>query len=246
MSWLAKINLDKIVMRLGSFRSALLLILLILTCSYCGYRFGNFFHSYQIQTMEQQKQRLNKLYQQQIDGVKRIHTLEVELELERMANIKSQSIIKELSAEFSTIKKELTFYQKVMAPEKQADGLVIDDLSISTTKSANHYRFQVTLVQQLIKRRYAKGFVELVIKGSLNGKPSQYSLQEVSSLTKKELSFSFKYFQILEGDFTLPEGFVPEQISISATLPKGRWQKYNRIDQDHGWQQIMSEFSQSS
>ena len=72
---------------------------------------------------------------------------------------------------YNQVKKELAFYEKVMAPEKQADGLVIDDLSVSTTASSNHFRFQVTLVQQKIKKRYAKGRIELSFSGSLNNKP---------------------------------------------------------------------------
>ena len=63
MNWLAKINLNIVVQRLGPFRSALLLVLLIGVCLFCGYRIGNFFHTYQVSTLEQQKTRLDKLYQ---------------------------------------------------------------------------------------------------------------------------------------------------------------------------------------
>jgi len=69
----------------------------------------------------------------------------------------------------------------------------------------------------------------------LNNKPHQLTLAKVSKLTRKKLSFSFQYFQIIEGEFTLPENFIPENVSLAAILPKGRWQKYYRLDQTIAW-----------
>jgi len=240
MNWLAKINLTVVAERLGPFRSAILLLLLILICLFCGYRIGNFFHGYQVQTLEEQKQRLDNLYIKQMDQVRRIHTLEVELEVERLANQESLKLLKEMEANHYQVKKELAFYEKVMAPEKQADGLVLDDVSVWPTESPNHYRFQVTLVQQLLRKRFAKGHIQLALQGSLNGKPHKLALGKISPQTKKDLSFSFQYFQIIEGDFTLPEGFTPESLDVAVILPKGKWQKYKRVDESMVWLDVVN------
>jgi len=246
MSWLAKINLNTVVVRLGTFRSAILLIVLIATCLFCGYRIGNFFHVYQLNTMEQQKQRLDNLYDKQVDLIKRIHTLEVELEVEKLASAQSQSLLKEMEQQHYQVKKELAFYEKVMAPEKQADGLVIDDFVISPTSSPNHYRFQVTLVQQKKQKRYAKGHVELRFLGSLDNKPKKIDVTKVSELSKKDLAFSFQYFQVIEGEFTLPAQFKPEKLELAAILPKRKWQTYQRIDESYLWQNVIEDFTQTT
>lgn len=246
MSWLAKINLNTVVARLGSFRSAILLLALIITCLYCGYRTGNFFHGYQNQTLQQQKQRLDELYAKQIEQVKRINILEVELEVERIANQNSQGLLKEIEQQHYQVKKELAFYEKVMAPEKQADGLVIDNVLISSTNSPNHFRFQVALVQQKRKKRYAQGHIQLSFIGSLNNKPNKVALSKVSTLTKKDLSFNFKYFQIIEGEFTLPEHFKAEKIELSAVLPKGKWQEFHRLDENYLWQNVLEKYPQTT
>ncbi|MBO9489646.1 hypothetical protein J7384_04640 [Endozoicomonas sp. G2_1] len=239
MNWLAKINLRVVVERLGSFRSALLLLAIMLICLFCGYRVGNFYHSYQAQTITVQEQRLTKLYQEQQQQVSRINTLEVELEVERLASERSMALLKETEAEHFEIKKELAFYQKVMAPEKQVGGLVVDSAKVFSTASDNHYRFQVALVQQQVQKRYAKGYIQLSIKGSLANKPKLYALGDLSELTQKELSFSFKYFQIVEGEFVLPQGFEPESIAIEVVLPKGKWQKYQKYDRGYQWTDIL-------
>ncbi len=235
MNWLAKINLSVVVTRLGPFKSALFLLLVIGLCLFIGYRAGNYYHTFQVTTLEQQTQRLEKFYAEQVRQTQRINTLEVELEVERLANQESQAMLKSMEQQHYQVKKQLSFYEKVMAPEKQADGLVIDDVKIMPTQSPNHYRFQVTLVQQQLKKRYAKGYIELTFMGSLNNKPHQLKLAKVSTLTRKELSFSFQYFQIIEGEFTLPDNFIPENVSLAAILPKGRWQKYYRLDQTIAW-----------
>jgi hypothetical protein len=235
MKWLAKINLTVVIQRFGPYRSALLLIAVVAICLYSGYRVGNYYHGHQIKTLNEQKQRLDHLYQQQNIQNRRINTLEVELEVERLANLKSQTTLKDMSVVHYNVKKELAFYEKVMAPEKQADGLVIDDIIVEASESPQHYRFRVTLVQQRLKKRYAKGYIELSFIGSLNNKPKIIKLNDISTLTKKELAFSFQYFQLINGEFTLPKGFIVEKIEVTALLPKGKWQKYHRLDKSYPW-----------
>jgi hypothetical protein len=235
MNWLAKINLRVVTERLGPFKSAVFLFAIILICIFTGYRFGNYYHNFQISTLEQQKVRLDALYEKQSKQVERIHTLEVELAVEQLANQNAQITLKNIANQHYQVKKQLAFYEKVMAPEKEADGLVIDNVKISATKSPNHFNFQVILVQQLLKKRYAKGYVEVEVIGSLNNKPASLKLKDISTVDKKQLAFSFQYFQVIEGDFTLPDNFIPEKIQISAILTKSKWQKYQKLDKTLTW-----------
>ncbi len=235
MNWLAKINLTVVTERLGTFKFVFFLLTSITLCLFIGYRLGNFYHNFQLTTLEQQKNRLEQLYQQQADQVERIHTLEVELTLEQLANQNAQAMLKKMSLDHYQVKKKLAFYEKVMAPEKEIDGLVIDNIKIISRKSPNYYSFQAALVQQQLKKRYVKGYIDLIVIGSLANKPSQLKLSTISSLTKKELAFSFKYFQIIEGSFTLPENFIPEKIQLSAILSKTKWQKYQKLNKTLPW-----------
>jgi hypothetical protein len=235
MNWLAKINLNTVVVRLGAFRSALLLLLIITICFYSGYRVGNFYHGYQVKTLAQQQTRLSKLYEKNVEQNSQINTLEVELEVERMANQHTQELLKTMESEHYEVKKELAFYEKVMAPEKTVDGLVIDRLMLHPTASPHHFRFQIVLVQQQLRKRFAKGYVDFTLSGSLNNEPSQLKLSQISASTKKDLSFSFQYFQIVEGELTLPENFLPEKLELATILPKNKWQKYQRLDESFIW-----------
>jgi hypothetical protein len=235
MNWLAKISLRHLRQQLGAFNSLLLIVFVLTLVAYSSYRVGNYYHNYQQGLIKQQHQRLDDLYAQQASYEKRLNILNVELDVERMAVEKIEQNLKALDAENFNLKKELAFYQKVMAPEKQADGLMIDKVEIEPTSSDNHYRFRVVLVQTNKQKRYAKGYIEVTLVGSQQNQPTSLDLQTISALDREQLSFSLQYFQVLEGIFTLPEGFSPEQINVAAILPKGKWQKYRRLEQSYPW-----------
>lgn len=239
MSWLAKIHLKTVIKRLGPFRSALLLLFIIAICLFCGYRLGNFFHQYQQQTLQQQQIRLDQLYQKQSRQVQEINQLTVELEVERLANMELQNLLKKVEQQHYQVKTQLAFYEKVMAPEKQANGLVIEDFSVQATQSDDHFRFQVVLMQQQTNKSFVKGNIVLNLVGSLAEQPSRFALTEISTMTEQQLSFSFKYFQIIDGEFTLPKGFIAEKIELVTVLPKSKWQKQGRIAQSYLWQQVI-------
>jgi len=235
MKWLAKINLRVVIERLGAFKSALFLLTVIGLCLFTGYRLGNYYHHFQVTSLEQQMLRLEQLYVQQDESIARIHTLEVELAVEQLANKKAQALLKGSAEQQFELKKQLAFYEKVMAPEKEAAGLLVENVKITAGKVANQYHFQVTLVQQRLKRRYSKGYIELTFEGRDGEKEVTHKLAQISKLTQKDLKFSFQYFQIINGEFTLPENFSPETVLVSAIMTKSRWQKYAKKDKSLAW-----------
>ena len=236
MKWLAIINLRVVVERLGAFKSALFLLIIISLCLFVGYRIGNYYHHFQEKNLEQQQTRLAQLYHQQELNTAQIHSLEVELTVEQLANKQVEKLLKEALEQEYELKKQLAFYEKIMAPEKDVEGLLIDNVQISSGKKPNQFTFQVTLVQQRLKRRYSKGYIDLSFSGSEQGQLKNFNLSQVSILNKKSLAFSFQYFQIIEGDFTLPKNFIPDSYMVSATLTKSRWQKYAKIEEQYSWQ----------
>lgn len=104
MNWLAKINLSVVLERLGPFKSAMFLIALIVVCLFTGYRLGNYYHTFQISTLAQQKQRLDDLYFHQSKQVERIHSLEVELAVEQLANQNAQITLKQMADDHYQVK----------------------------------------------------------------------------------------------------------------------------------------------
>jgi hypothetical protein len=201
---------------------------------------GNYFHNHQAEALAHHKSRLEILYHQQTEQIKRINTLEVELEVERMASQRSLSSLKDVENEHYQLKKELAFYEKVMAPEKQIDGVVLDEFVVTPTDIPNFYNFKAVLMQQQKQKRYSKGHIDIILSGKRDNKSVKLSVKELSSITEKDLSFSFKFFQSILGTIVVPENFIPETVSIVTTLPKSRWQKYRRIEESFQWQEKLN------
>ncbi len=241
MNWLTKIKLRVVIEKLGLFKSALLLILIISTTFYCGYRLGNFYHSYQINKIQKQSHQLERLYTKLSIQHTDINMLAIELDVEKLANENSQAFIKELEQANVELKTQLAFFEKIMAPEKEVNGIVLEDFQIIPTSSQQRFRFKSLVIQQQQNKRYAKGYIDLVVEGSLGNQSTKLELSEISSFTQKDLSFSFRYFQQIDGEFTLPEGFIPERVLVRVVLPKGKWQKFNQLNQNYTWSDVFKE-----
>ncbi|WP_371376582.1 DUF6776 family protein [Thalassotalea aquiviva] len=239
MNWLKKLSLAKLHQKFGAFKILLTSFTLLLLVGLGAYKLGNYFHKHQTELIEQQTARLDKLYQQNESALSRINTLTVELEIEKLANQKAQESLRKLEEQHFELKKQLAFYEKIMAPEKQLNGIIIDEVNIIPSVSENHYRIRVVLVQQEKTKSNVKGHVEVSFVGSLDNRPATIKLENVSPVTKDELSFSFQYFQVFETEFSLAQNFIPEQVSVSAVMPKGRWQKYQRLDQVYPWSEVV-------
>lgn len=241
MNWLTKINLRIAIAKLGLFQSALILALIISTTLYSGYRLGNFYHSYQAQKIQKQSQQLDQLYKKISEQHNAIDMLEVEFNVEYLASEHSKSFIKKLEQSNIELKTQLAFFEKIMAPENEINGIVLDDFKIIPTSSKQRFRFESMVIQQQKNKRYAKGYIDLVIEGSLNNKSTKLALSDISSFTEKELSFSFRYFQQITGEFIFPENFIPEQILVRVVLPKGKWQKFNQLNKNYTWSEVFED-----
>jgi hypothetical protein len=73
--------------------------------------------------------------------------------------------------------------------------------------------------------------VAVGIEGQQEGETREYQLSQLSE-EEGELRFRFKYFQILEGELHLPEGFTPSKVNITV---KPRTKSHKRLSQSVDW-----------
>ena len=121
--------------------------------------------------------------------------------------------IKELRDEIAVLTEEVTFYKSLMSPSELTRGLQIADFEIEPMPSANQYRFHLLLTQVESRRDWIQGDIELLVHGS---DQQVLSLTEIADSDTYPLKFRFRYFQDLSGMITLPEGFEPESVEITA------------------------------
>ena len=205
--------------KFGAFQFYLILIALIAAILYTGFFWGNAHYEQQQITVSTHAKSIQNLKVENEQLTKSLNILGVELEVARLAQqqhfvemAKSIDIQKELRT-------QVAFYQQVMAPELNEQGFLIDGFNIKPALSNNSYRFELVLMQQNKTKNTLKGNLKVTLIGSENGQAKQYTLDSLFwGQEQKNLTFSFKYFQVIEGEIKLPEGFYPEQVSVHADI----------------------------
>jgi hypothetical protein len=195
-----------------------------------GYLLGAGQNWYLLQRVAELEERELTLYEQAETADYQRHMAEVELGIEQAA---SKEMLQELAAaqdEALAIKRELSFYQKIMAPELTAAGVVIDDFDIKRLNDERHFQFRFAVLQTERQRGFVKGRIHATLEGrDGNDQVVVVDLYELAGLTADERNFTMRYFKAQAGSFRLPEGFSPEQIRVRVVVQDGSSEELERL-----------------
>ncbi len=144
--------------------------------------------------------------------------------------------LRSLQDEVLVLKEEIAFYRGIVSAGKEK-GLKIQTFVVDKESPSGAYRFQLVLTQHLKRVKMISGTVKLNIVDEENGKPRRLLLSDMSGQQANSLKFEFKFFQRIEGRFTLPDGFKPDRLQIQV-VSKGR--KPASVEKSFEWQGITS------
>ncbi|TRW48161.1 hypothetical protein FM042_10930 [Aliidiomarina halalkaliphila] len=186
-----------------------------------GYFGGNArLHHLEQNTRLQESQR-SSLHQRVERLEYRNNILQVELDVERAATRALQQELREAIDQNAQIRRDLVFYQRVMAPELDADGVSIDSFQISRLSNEERYYFRLILLQLERIEQLMTGSMRVVVRGQRDGQRQDLSILELAGYDT-EHSFSMSYFTLTEGSFSFPEGFTPDTVHVHVRVRGGR------------------------
>ena len=193
---------------------------------YVGFFWGNAHFTQQKMTISTHEKSIQNLKLENEQLTKNLNILGVELEIAKLTQQQHfVEVGKSIDVE-KDLRTQLGFYQQVMAPELNEQGFLIDGFNLQSALSDDSFRFELVLMQQNKTKNTLKGNLKVTLIGSEKGKAKQYSIDGLlSDQEQKSLAFGFKYFQVIEGEISLPEGFQPEQVSVHATIYQFRRKK---------------------
>ncbi|MEO9946046.1 MAG: DUF6776 family protein [Paraglaciecola sp.] len=201
----------------GAFRVYAFLVVIISVALYLGFKLGGANQSRQASLISIHEQSIQNLTTENLKLTKDLNVLGVELEIAKLAQMRHKSEIETILDREKKLKSTLEFYQQVMAPELKEEGFSIEGFYAEPTLSENSYRFELALVQHEKTKNTLKGTLNISLVGSENGQPKEYPLKQFLP-EQQALRFSFKYFQLLNGEVTLPTGFQPEKVTVHAAI----------------------------
>ncbi|WP_229528269.1 DUF6776 family protein [Planctobacterium marinum] len=216
-------QLNHLKARLGAFRFYLALIAVMFFSGWLGYTWSGLKHEQQQEEIQTLNQSINNLVTENDRLTRDINILGVDLEVARLAAEENRKRFQQQMSTENELRRELSFYQKVMAPELEQDGFVIDSFNVEPTASDGFFRYAMILMQQDRHRTTVKGRVKISLVGSHAGKPSEIQLTDSMTENSDDMEFSFRYFEVLKGEFSIPDDFAPELIVVESYLKDKKW-----------------------
>lgn len=125
-----------------------------------------------------------------------------------------QTTLKSQEAQVQELKRQLAFFERIMRPTGEQVGVVIDNLTLQETSIPGRYHYRLALTQPAKKRELFRGQVQIRVEGSQGDKPRVLTGRDLG-MKVSEWRYALRYFQLLEGNWQLPEGFVPDRIRVT-------------------------------
>jgi len=166
----------------------------------------------------------------------RVAILERAQQVEGKAYEDVDTHLRSLQDEVLALKEEVAFYRGIVSDGKEK-GLKIQTFSVDKETTPGAYRFQLVLTQQLKRVKIISGTVKLNVLDDQNRRPTSLLLSDMAGEQAKSLNFEFKFFQRIEGRFTLPDGFNPDRLQIQV-VSKGK--KPASVEKSFEWRGLTS------
>jgi len=141
------------------------------------------------------------------------------------ANQQLQQDIESRDERIAALEADVSFYERLVGGSAQRQGLAVHSLNVSSAGQAA-YRYQLTLTQNLKKTQLSRGMMRLSIEGMSGGKLTTLDWDALLDTPQAPPApFEFKYFQQIEGSFTLPADFTPLRVLVRTEGEAGKLER---------------------
>ena len=134
-------------------------------------------------------------------------------------------------ARVARLEQDVTLYRSLVEGSVRTAGVSVHSLDIARVPDGEpqRYRYKLTLIQRAQRQVEVQGFASITVSGTRDGKSISMGLRGPGERPSgNRTAVRFVYFQTLEGDFFLPEGFQPLQVRVQVEIRKGKPQQAER------------------
>lgn len=144
--------------------------------------------------------------------------LETNSKIDAEAYRRVESELNQLQEKILEQQEELGFYEGIVGPSQRA-GLRVQDFELAPAADQSAFRVHMVLAQALRANRRVSGYAELMVQGVADGQMRTLGLSDLAAKGHKNgrLDFSFRYFQNLQANLVLPDGFEPTLVIVKLT-----------------------------
>lgn len=168
----------------------------------------------------------------------RVATLNRSDQISRDANRDLQGTLAERDEQIAGLRADVAFYERLVGATAQRRGLSVHALVMESQgvqpQTDSVWHFQSTLTQNLNRGAVSAGRLTLEIEGSNGGKLRTLDWDALRQQENADgVEYSFKYFQQVEGDVILPDGFSPVRVTVHLQPKSG-----SAVEHSFTWGQV--------
>jgi len=173
-------------------------------------------------------------YEKEIESLRqKVANLQLGAEVDQQASEEMRNQVIELQEEIAALEEDISFYRGLMAPSANSQGLTIGSLNVLSTGMPREYEYKLVVQQFATNHQVLSGYLNFDIVGRRGQERETLALHQVSeAVGSEDIRLRFKYFQNVEGQLVLPEGFEPERIEVTARSTNG---ERETVEKRFGW-----------
>jgi hypothetical protein len=142
--------------------------------------------------------------------------------VDRQALDEVQGTIMNLREIIAQLEEDVLYYKQIMSPENNDNGLMIGQLDLLQTEQSNRIRYRLELRQVGNNDNLITGYTNVNILGTQDRQEISIPLRSLAvDEDQIDIKIQFRYFQNIQGELELPEGFIPAGVQIIAVAEGG-------------------------
>ena len=183
---------------------------------------------------EAQEERMEVLRDESAALKEQIRLLETHRDIDREAYRQVEATLAALEQKIQEQRDAIGFYRGIISPDDGGRGLRVQELRLTRGKNDREYHLNLVLVQVMQHDRSVNGDVAFSLEGAQDGEIVTYTLEQlVPEHEDSDWPFSFRYFQNLDRQLVLPDGFAPEKVHIEV---RSKTKSIASVKQSFLWQ----------
>jgi hypothetical protein len=187
---------------------------------YLTYELGRFDGGYDRSTVGQRRRELEVEIERLQKANTELRANVAELETGRTSQQQEREelarTIADLQAQVGRQSQDVAFYRGLVNSTLNAPTIKVQKFQVLPGEGNGKYHLRMVLVQAVRPDNVVSGTVEVTVEGTERGQPAKYGLARLTGDGRNQLQFSFRYFQDLDQEVALPDGFQPGRVNVEV------------------------------
>ena len=134
-------------------------------------------------------------------------------EIDQAAAEQSRLTIVALQSQVQQLQAEISFYRGLMDSNVKRKDVSVGKITLTPGSQPERVRYSVVVQQVAANHKVVTGSLVITLIGRDDSGVKELALNSVSEqVSEDRIKLKFKYFQNIEGELELPEGFQPDRL----------------------------------